>query len=125
MTHDASEGSDHRQSVGRRGESLAAAFLQTKGFKIRERNWRCRFGEIDLIVERNGEVRFVEVKTRETTMFGYPEESITRTKRLHMSRAIEVWLAKSPHPPTSFQADAVVILVERGKAPDIRWIEGI
>ena len=125
MKRTTSEGLNHRQSVGRRGESLAAAFLQTKGFLLRERNWRCRYGEIDLIMERQGEVRFIEVKTRETTTFGFPEESITHTKREHLSRAIEAWLAKERCPPSFFQVDAVTILVEPGKAPDIRWIEGI
>ena len=114
-----------RQSIGRRGEELAAAFLRTKGFRIVAQNWRCRLGEIDLIVERDGDVRFVEVKTRLSTEFGFPEEAITRAKRQHFSRAIECWLRASSWEPRSYQADALAILLRQNQAPDIRWIEGI
>jgi len=116
---------DQRKSVGRRGEQLAAAFLRTKGFNLLTQNWSCRLGEIDLIVERQGEVRFVEVKTRYSTQFGYPEEAITRTKLLHLRRAIELYLRAQPSPPLRYQADAVAILILPGQEPEIRWIEGI
>lgn len=114
-----------RQLSGRRGEEIAAAFLMQKGFRVIGRNWRCRGGEIDLIVERRGEVRFVEVKLRRTSEFGHPEESITPTKIRHLSIAIEMWLRQHPTAPKNYQADAIAILLEPEKPADIRWIENI
>jgi len=118
MSHD-------RKLTGSRGEELAAAFLQTKGFRVITKNWSCRLGEIDVIVERDGEVRFIEVKTRYSMTYGYPEEAITATKRRHLARAIELWLRTVSSPPTKYQADAIAILIEVGKEPQIKWIEGI
>ena len=115
---------DVRQHIGRRGEELAAAFLQTKGFSIIEKNWLCRAGEIDVIAKRGSEVRFVEVKTRFSTTYGYPEEAVTATKRRHLAKAIQWWL--SIHPvPIHYQLDVISILTLSGQPPDIQWIEGI
>lgn len=116
---------DLRNDIGRRGEEIAAAFLQQKGFRILERNWRCRMGEIDLIVERGGEIRFIEVKFRQTTTYGYPEESITPTKLRHLAASLELWLRTRPQMPKHYQADAIAILLEPGNPADIRWIEAI
>ena len=116
---------DQRKLTGNRGEELAAAFLRTKGFRVITQNWTCRLGEIDLIVERGGEVRFVEVKTRYSTTYGYPEEAITATKLRHLAKAIELWLRSISSPPVKYQADAIAILAEPGRSPQIEWIEGI
>ena len=116
---------DRRQIVGGRGEQLAAAFLQARGFRLVEANWRCPLGEIDLIMERGGQFRFIEVKTRFTQTYGYPEESITKTKLRHLAHAIELWLRTQNPPPEDYQADAVAILVLPDKEPEIEWIEGI
>jgi putative endonuclease len=83
---------DFRKIRGQSGESIALAYLEERGFRLIERNWNCRLGEIDLIVERDGETRFIEVKLRRTMEYGYPEASITRTKLRHLSRAIECWM---------------------------------
>lgn len=119
-------GMEHaRQISGRRGEDLAAAFLMRNGFRVISRNWRCRGGEIDLIVERAGEVRFVEVKFRHTAEYGHPEESITPAKLRHLAIAIQTWLRRHPRAPKKYQADAIAILSEPGASADIRWIENI
>ncbi len=116
---------DPRAVVGQRGEETASLFLQTKGFRVLTKNWRCRLGEIDLIVEREGEVRFIEVKLRRSLTYGYPEEAITPTKLRHLARAIELWLRSTSNPPTRYQADAVAITVLPGASPEIHWVEGI
>ncbi|MSR85525.1 YraN family protein [Candidatus Uhrbacteria bacterium] len=115
---------DARQETGRRGEDLAAAFLMAKGFSLVERNWRCRAGEIDLIVRRDQEVRFVEVKTRFSTTYGFPEEAITQTKKHHLVKAIDWWLLSHPV-PKHYQLDVISILTLPGQKPDICWIEAI
>jgi putative endonuclease len=117
--------SDARQVIGRRGEDLAAAFLSAKGFIEVARNWRCRVGEIDLIVKRGNEVRFVEVKLRRTETYGNPEEAITRTKLRHLARTVECWLLDQAVEPKQYQVDAVAIKLLSGREPEIVWIEGI
>ncbi|MBM3205083.1 YraN family protein [Candidatus Uhrbacteria bacterium] len=115
---------DIRKETGNKGEDFAATFFVSKGFRVVEKNWNCRLGEIDLIVERDGEVRFIEVKTRYSMEYGYPEEAITPAKLRHVARAIEMWLRAHPE-PKHYQADALAILILPGQEPDITWIEGI
>jgi putative endonuclease len=116
---------DPRKESGRRGEALAAAFLVTKGFRVIAENWQCRLGEIDLIVKRGEEIRFVEVKLRFSEMFGQPEEAVTRRKLSHIRRTAESWLSRQSPIPTQYQMDVVAILALPGKEPDIRWIEAV
>ncbi len=66
---------------GAEGEALAVAALEAKGYKVRERNYRFRRSEIDLIVERDGWLVFVEVKTRTSDAFGFPEEFVDAKKK--------------------------------------------
>jgi putative endonuclease len=76
-----------RKLLGREGEDRAARFLIDQGYKILERNYRTRSGEIDLIALHNGEVVFVEVKTRTSTAFGSPELAVTPQKQRKMIKA--------------------------------------
>lgn len=114
-----------RKARGTRGEQLAEAYLVERGFRVLHRNWNCRLGEIDLILERAGEVRFVEVKYRRTREFGPPETSITPLKLRHLERAIQVWLEKQAAWPKYFQADAIAILEETNQPIEIVWFQGI
>ena len=70
-----------RAQLGRRGEEVAAAFLERQGYTILERNFRLRQGEIDLIAAKDETVAFVEVKTRRTLDYGLPSEAVTYTKQ--------------------------------------------
>ena len=63
--------------LGKRGEELAAAFLESEGYTILDRNWRCPQGEIDLVALDGVDTVFVEVKTRSSVAFGHPLEAIT------------------------------------------------
>ncbi len=121
----APEAKDIRRRFGDRGEDRAAAFFESRGFDIVARNWITRMGEIDLICVRNGVTHFVEVKTRRSLEFGYPEEAITPTKLRHLYRAIEMYLASSRCPPTRYQIDALAILAEPGKKPEYHYVENI
>ncbi|MFO0704935.1 MAG: YraN family protein [Candidatus Andersenbacteria bacterium] len=75
------------QQLGQIGESLVTYALGERGFTVVARNVRTRYGEIDLIAQKEGITIFVEVKTRTSRRFGYPEEAVDRKKRLHLSRA--------------------------------------
>ena len=69
---------------GKEGEDLAINYLKKKGYKILERNFRCRMGEIDIIALHKGTTVFIEVKTRSDYSFGIPEDSINKRKQRHM-----------------------------------------
>lgn len=116
---------DPRRRFGNRGEDLAAVFFLKRGFRVVERNWSCRLGEIDLVVEKDGIYHFVEVKTRRSLAYGYPEEAIHGKKLRHLARAIEAYLASSPAHVQQYQADALAILVPPGQEPAYHFVEYI
>ncbi len=70
-----------RQQAGAQAESLAAKFLQSRGFKILEKNFRCKMGEIDLIAQDGGDLVFVEVRSRSSSTYGLAAETIGWAKR--------------------------------------------
>ena len=70
-----------RSLFGKWGEDKAAEYLTKQGYAIIERNYRCRFGEIDIIAVKEGTLTFVEVKTRANLKFGRPAASVTKTKQ--------------------------------------------
>lgn len=73
-----------RQELGKQGEEAAARFLLERGYEILARNYRCRWGELDLVAVKDGVIAFVEVRTWFSGQFGPPEESITYRKRRHL-----------------------------------------
>lgn len=72
----------YKKLLGRKGEDLVSNHLKKLGFKVLEKNYRCPFGEADIIVKsKTGEIIFVEVKTRSTTVFGTPAEAVDYKKQ--------------------------------------------
>lgn len=83
-----------RQRLGAAGEDRAAAWYRQQGYELLARNWRCREGEIDLIL-RTGETLVVcEVKTRSSLDYGHPAEAVTRTKQARIRGLIARWLTE-------------------------------
>jgi putative endonuclease len=78
--------------TGNKGETLAAEFLEQKGFTILERNFRFNHGEIDLIAQRENWVLFIEVKTRSSSLYGEPEEFVDNRKINKIFEAAEEWI---------------------------------
>ncbi len=108
--------SDHRRSLGRRGEALAEAYFRTREYQVIARNYRCRAGEMDLIVEQDGTLIFVEVRTRRGTAAGTPEESITPVKAQRLITVAETYRQEQPGAPESWRIDIIAIEVgERGR----------
>lgn len=118
------------KEVGRWGEEIAAAYLKRKGYTIVDRNFYTPEGEIDLIVfyEDNGEkiLVFVEVKTRTSEKFGYPEEAFTRKKWEHVLKAIDRYLQDQPDFGDAWQVDVIAVQrLNRDKPPDIEHFENV
>jgi putative endonuclease len=103
---------------GEQAEALAADFLGNRGLRIAARNYRCRYGEIDLIAREGATVVFVEVRSRASEAYGGAAASITAAKREKLLKTARHYLAGiSPLPPCRF--DAVLIT---GEPPQIEWI---
>jgi putative endonuclease len=111
-----------RQGLGRTGERLAAEKLVQTGYCILERNFRCRYGEIDLIAEHELDLVFVEVKTRRGTSHGLPEEAVDRRKQQKILQVAAYYL--SIHEESierSWRVDVVAIqLSATGSLEEIR-----
>lgn len=94
-----------RKELGDHGEALAADYLKANGFKIVEKNFRCRLGEIDIIARKGHDLYFVEVRTKSSDEFGDPLETITLKKQRQVAKIASVFLSrKSPNIPCHFSA---------------------
>jgi len=101
---------DPRRELGAAGEERAAAWYRARGYEVLARNWRCRDGELDLVVRRRHEVAFVEVKTRRSTRFGHPAEAVTPAKQARLRRLALAWLQASGTRARALRFDVVAIL---------------
>jgi putative endonuclease len=86
------ETEDPRPAIGRRGEDAALDRYVRAGYRLVARNWRCRLGEIDLVVARGGVIVVCEVKTRRGSTLGGPYESVTARKQEKLRRLAQVFL---------------------------------
>ncbi|MEW5723890.1 MAG: YraN family protein [Thermodesulfobacteriota bacterium] len=107
--------------LGRQGEDLAARYLVKKGFRIIERNYRTRFGEIDLICLGKKTVVFVEVKTRRSEAFGGPGEAVSADKRRRLSRLAQSYLARKGWQDRRARFDVLAVSFE-GTEPRIEHL---
>ena len=101
-----------RSRLGAQGERIAAAHLESLGLVIEERNYRTRFGEIDLVAQDGTETVFVEVRTKRSTAYGTPEESITLRKQARLVRTAEQYLAEHGRAGSSWRVDLVAITLQ-------------
>ena len=90
----ASGSSDGRKRLGAWGENVAATHLESLGFQIITRNWRCRQGEVDLVARAGATLRFVEVKTRRGRRLGVPEEALTPAKSKKLLQVAQLYIAE-------------------------------
>lgn len=106
---------DSRHVLGLYGEKLAGNYLQSLGYEILERNWRCGLGEIDLIARDRTRYVFVEVKTRNGSGFGHPFEAITDAKLNRLRKLVSEWCRSRQLSGIDVRIDAVSVLVESGR----------
>lgn len=89
------------------------------------RNWRCRYGELDLVVRDAGVTAFVEVKTRSGLGYGTPAEAVTFRKRQRIRRLALLWLAEQERPWQRIRFDVVSVLLPRTGDPVIDHLEAV
>lgn len=96
-------------SIGKYGEDLACKFLEQLGYRIIERNFRIRGGEIDIIARDGKTLVYIEVKTRGQKTFGLPEEAVNRFKVRFLERAAKFYRAKRKNLPELERIDVVSV----------------
>lgn len=108
--------------LGQRGEELAANFLQRKGYKLLQRNYRSRFGQIDIIAKEKKYFCFIEVKTRKSSLYGLPKEAVSKFKQRRIARTALTYLKENRLIKTRARFDVISILLDRGSS-DIELIK--
>ncbi|MFH1833124.1 MAG: YraN family protein [Candidatus Levyibacteriota bacterium] len=112
-------------SQGRRGETQALEYLIKKGYKIIDRNFRTRNGEIDLIGIQNNVLVFIEVKTRTSQDFGIPFEAITYYKMKALIRVAQYYKMTHSKLPEQMRIDAVSVQLNDFGMSTIEHVENI
>lgn len=98
------------RAIGTQGENIAVEYLQKNGYKVLERNFNCRYGEIDIIAYHNGYYVFVEVKSRNSLAFGLPREAVAPYKRQRLISSARYWLFKTRKTGVPVRFDIVEVV---------------
>ena len=106
-----------RRDTGILGEKLARDYLRKRGYRIRESNYRCPEGEIDIVAEQGDYLVFVEVKARRSLEFGVPEEAITADKRGRLRAAAARYQQAHQNLPQLWRIDVVAIELDKRNRP--------
>jgi putative endonuclease len=115
-----------RGQLGALGEQLAVEHLSSLGLRILQRNWRCRYGELDVIAEEaDRTVVFVEVKTRTGDGFGGVAQAVTPQKVRRVSRLAGVWLAEQDRRWPAIRIDVIGVRVGRRREPEVFHLRGV
>lgn len=110
--------------LGQQGEQLAFEWLRKKGYEILHRNWRHSHYEIDIVAKKDQFLHFVEIKTRNSSPYGYPEDSVTKKKFKNLQKAADEYLFLNPGHKW-IQYDILSITLHRNKEPDYFFIEDV
>lgn len=109
--------------IGQAGEKVAVAFLKKHGYRIIQQNFRCKFGEIDIIAYHRKTFCFIEVKARTTKAFGLPEQAVTKRKQKQIIRVTQYYLKRNKITDRiCCRFDIVAISLDEGK-PEVKLIK--
>lgn len=111
-----------RQILGQKGEAVAGRYLKGKGYTIVKTNYRCLYGEIDLIVRDGDVLIFVEVKTRTSRNFGGPAAAVNYRKQIQISKVAHHYLVTHHNADIDARFDVVSVLSQKGKTTEIEHI---
>lgn len=112
-----------RIKTGQSGEDLAAKYLRNKGYKIIQRNYRTKSGEIDLIAKYKNVLIFTEVKTRKSNFLETPLAAVTNKKMIQISKVAQEYLCKNNKFDCEARFDVISISFIRAGSPNIEHIE--
>lgn len=115
-----------RNEVGAVGEQFAVEYLQRLGLRIIDRNWRCRYGELDVIAADSGNTLvFVEVKTRTGDGFGGVENAVTPVKARRIRRLAGIWLAGQDRRWAHIRIDVIGVRIGPRRDPEVLHLKGV
>lgn len=116
-----------RAEIGALGEQLAVDHLTSLGLRVLARNWRCRYGELDVIAadDATRTVVFVEVKTRTSDQFGGVAQAVTPLKVRRLRRLAGLWLAAQPGSWAAVRIDVIGVRIGRTRTPEITHMQGV
>ena len=111
-----------RQAFGELGERIAERWLRRQGWRVVQRRFRSGHRDIDLVVERDGLIAFVEVKARRGDRFGDPVEAVNWKKQKELGRSARVWIDRHGRAPEAYRFDVIGVLVA-GERVRVRHVE--
>jgi putative endonuclease len=101
-----------KQAFGELGERIAERWLRRQGWRVVQRRYRSGHRDIDLVMEREGTVAFVEVKARRGSRFGDPVEAVNWSKQKQLIRSASTWIDRHGKPSECYRFDVIGVLVE-------------
>ena len=106
-----------RREIGKTGENIACKYLEKNNYKIIEKNFLCRQGEIDIIAIDNikKEIVFIEVKTRTNTKYGMPIDAVDKNKQKHIKQTIKYYNYKNNIKNIPIRIDIIEIYMQKEK----------
>jgi putative endonuclease len=116
-----------RAEIGAMGEQLAVDHLKSLGLRVLDRNWRCRYGELDVIAvdDLTRTAVFVEVKTRTSDQFGGVAQAVTPAKVRRLRRLAGLWLAGQDGSWAALRIDVIGVRIGRRRSPEITHVQGV
>lgn len=99
--------------LGRKAEDAAAEYLKQQGYRLRERNFRCAMGEIDIIAEDGDVLAFVEVRSRSSSLFGLPQETVNWIKQRKLRRLAAYYLERKKEWQRKCRFDVIGVLFDQ------------
>jgi len=99
------------KEIGALGEQICEDFLKNSGYKILEKNFKCKCGEIDLIALKSGYICFIEVKTRYDTKYGIPAESVVFSKQKKIYKTAQVYILRKNITDFNFRFDVMEVIL--------------
>ena len=118
------EGDNSRAKFGRMAEDLALRYLQKHGLTLLQRNYRSRFGEIDLIMQEKNTIIFIEVRSRKNSAFLHPAETVDRTKRNKIRKTSQVYMQQtSAGNRFNWRFDVITLIGSEARGMKIEWFK--
>ena len=115
--------SNTTRDIGKYGEDLAAAYLESKDWLIFDRNYAFEKAEVDIVATDRNYIIFVEVKFRSNTYFGEPEDAVTPAKVSSIKKAAEAWIYERKMETAVVRFDVISIVQQKNEAPQITHLE--